>query len=185
VKGHHFPNLTLVGVVDGDMSFSSSDLRANENTFQLLTQVSGRAGREAKKGEVVIQTYNPDNSVMQAIKNNDREAFVKQELLDRENALMPPFAKLGALILSSRNKEVLEKFCYLLKQKMPIGIDGIQVYGPIDSPLSYLKNNYRKRFLIVVDKKIKIQDIIKKWLSMVIMPSSIKLKVDVDPYNFM
>ncbi len=185
VKGHHFPNLTLVGVVDGDMSFSSSDLRANENTFQLLTQVSGRAGREAKKGEVVIQTYNPDNSVMQAIKNNDRESFVKQELLDRENALMPPFAKLGALILSSRNKEVLEKFCYLLKQKMPIGIDGIQVYGPIDSPLSYLKNNYRKRFLIVVDKKIKIQDIIKKWLSMVIMPSSIKLKVDVDPYNFM
>ena len=98
---------------------------------------------------------------------------------------MPPFAKLGALILSSRNKIALEKFCYLLKQKMPVGIDGVQVYGPIDSPLSYLKNNYRKRFLIVVDKKIKIQDIIKKWLSMVIMPSSIKLKVDVDPYNFM
>ncbi len=185
VKGHHFPNLTLVGVVDGDMSFSSSDLRANENTFQLLTQVSGRAGRDVKKGRVVIQTYNPDNSVMQAIKNNDRDAFVEQELKDRKESLMPPFAKLGAIILSSRNKETLENFCYALKQKMPIGLDGVQAYGPIDSPLSYLKNNYRKRFLLVVDKKIHIQDILKKWLSMVKIPSTVKLKVDVDPYNFM
>ncbi len=185
VKGHHFPNLTLVGVVDGDMSFSSSDLRANENTFQLLTQVSGRAGRDVKKGNVLIQTYNPDNPVMQAIKNNDRDSFVSQELKDRQSALMPPFAKLGALILSSKNKLALENFCYLLKQKMPIGVDGVQSYGPIDSPLSYLKNNYRKRFLLVVDKKIHIQDVIKKWLSMVEIPSNIKLKVDIDPYNFM
>lgn len=185
VKGHHFPNLTLVGVVDGDMSFSSSDLRANENTFQLLTQVSGRAGRDVKKGNVVIQTYNPENSVMQAIKNNDREAFVKQELIDRQNAMMPPFSKLGALILSSKNKLALENVCAKLRQKMPVGLDNIQVYGPIDSPLSYLKNNYRKRFLLVVDRKIKIQDILKRWVSMVNIPSSVKLKVDIDPYNFM
>ena len=185
VKGHHFPNLTLVGVVDGDMSFSSSDLRANENTFQLLTQVSGRAGRDVKKGNVVIQTYNPENSVMQAIKNNDRESFVKQELIDRQNAMMPPFSKLGALILSSKNKLVLENVCAKLRQKMPVGLDNIQVYGPIDSPLSYLKNNYRKRFLLVVDRKIKIQDILKRWVSMVNIPSSVKLKVDIDPYNFM
>lgn len=185
VKGHHFPNLTLVGVVDGDMSFSSSDLRANENTFQLLTQVSGRAGRDVKKGNVVIQTYNPENSVMQAIKNNDREAFVKQELIDRQNAMMPPFSKLGALILSSKNKLALENVCAKLRQKMPVGLDNIQVYGPIDSPLSYLKNNYRKRFLLVVDRKIKIQDILKRWVSMVNIPSSVKLKIDIDPYNFM
>lgn len=185
VKGHHFPNLTLVGVVDGDMSFSSSDLRANENTFQLLTQVSGRAGRDVKKGNVVIQTYNPENSVMQAIKNNDREAFVKQELIDRQNAMMPPFSKLGALILSSKNKLALENVCAKLRQKMPVGLDNIQVYGPIDSPLSYLKNNYRKRFLLVVDRKVKIQDILKRWVSMVNIPSSVKLKVDIDPYNFM
>lgn len=185
VKGHHFPNLTLVGVVDGDMSFSSSDLRANENTFQLLTQVSGRAGRDVKKGNVVIQTYNPENSVMQAIKNNDREAFVKQELIDRQNAMMPPFSKLGALILSSKNKLVLENVCAKLRQKMPVGLDNIQVYGPIDSPLSYLKNNYRKRFLLVVDRKVRIQDILKRWVSMVNIPSSVKLKVDIDPYNFM
>lgn len=185
VKGHHFPNLTLVGVVDGDMSFSSSDLRANENTFQLLTQVSGRAGRDVKKGNVVIQTYNPENSVMQAIKNNDREAFVKQELIDRQNAMMPPFSKLGALILSSKNKLTLENVCAKLRQKMPVGLDNIQVYGPIDSPLSYLKNNYRKRFLLVVDRKVKIQDILKRWVSMVNIPSSVKLKVDIDPYNFM
>lgn len=185
VKGHHFPNLTLVGVVDGDMSFSSSDLRANENTFQLLTQVSGRAGRDVKKGNVVIQTYNPENSVMQAIKNNDRESFVKQELIDRQNAMMPPFSKLGALILSSKNKLVLENVCAKLRQKMPVGLDNIQVYGPIDSPLSYLKNNYRKRFLLVVDRKVRIQDILKRWVSMVNIPSSVKLKVDIDPYNFM
>ena len=134
---------------------------------------------------MVIQTYNPENSVMQAIKNNDREAFVKQELIDRQNAMMPPFSKLGALILSSKNKLALENVCAKLRQKMPVGLDNIQVYGPIDSPLSYLKNNYRKRFLLVVDRKIKIQDILKRWVSMVNIPSSVKLKVDIDPYNFM
>ena len=185
VKGHHFPNLTLVGVIDGDMSLSSSDLRANENTFQILTQVSGRAGRDIKEGKVIIQTYNPDNPVMQAIKNNDRDSFIKQELIDRQNLNMPPFSKLAAIILSSKNKENLEIICKHLQHKIPTNINDIMIYGPIDAPLSYIKNNYRKRFLIVINNKINIQNIITKWINMVEIPSNIKIKIDIDPYNFM
>ncbi len=185
VKGHHFPDLTLVGVVDGDMSFSGADLRANENTFQLLTQVSGRAGRGEKKGEVIIQTFNPDNPVMSAIVNNDRDSFVKEELKNRQIANMPPFSKLASVILSSKNKQVLDAFCFHLVKRAPLGIDGISCFGPIDAPLSFIKKNYRKRFLLIVNRNIKIQDIILKWFNFVNIPSSIKLKIDIDPYNFM
>ena len=167
------------------MSLSSSDLRANENTFQILTQVSGRAGRDIKEGKVIIQTYNPDNPVMQAIKNNDRDSFIKQELIDRQNLNMPPFSKLAAIILSSKNKENLEIICKCLQHKIPININDIMIYGPIDAPLSYIKNNYRKRFLIVINNKINIQNIITKWINMVKIPSNIKIRIDIDPYNFM
>ncbi len=185
VKGHHFPDLTLVGVVDGDMSFSGADLRANENTFQLLTQVSGRAGRGEKKGEVVIQTFNPDNPVMQAIAANDRETFFKEELENRKIAKMPPFSKLASIVLSCKNKEMLDSFCYALARRAPNNLDGVSCFGPIDAPIALLKKNHRKRFLLIVDRNIKIQEIIKKWFSFVNPPSSIKIKIDIDPYNFM
>ncbi|MGN0929546.1 MAG: primosomal protein N' [Alphaproteobacteria bacterium] len=185
VKGHHFPDLTLVGVVDGDMSFSGADLRANENTFQLLTQVSGRAGRGEKKGEVVIQTFNPDNPVMQAIAKNDRESFFKEELENRRISKMPPFSKLASVVLSAKNKQTLDTFCYHLSKCAPSNLDGVSCFGPIDAPIALLKKNYRKRFLLIVDKSIKIQDIIKKWFSFVNPPSSINIKIDIDPYNFM
>lgn len=185
VKGHHFPDLTLVGVVDGDMSFGGADLRANENTFQLLTQVSGRAGRGEKKGEVVIQTFNPDNPVMQAIKNNDRDSFFKEELANREIANMPPFSKLASIVLSAKNRDILNTFCYNLAKCAPNNLDGVSCFGPIDAPIALLKKNYRKRFLMIVDKNKKIQDIIKKWFSFVLVPSSVKIKIDIDPYNFM
>lgn len=185
VKGHHFPDLTLVGVVDGDMSFSGADLRANENTFQLLTQVSGRAGRGEKKGEVVIQTFNPDNPVMKAIAANDRETFFKEELENRKIAKMPPFSKLASIVLSCKNKEMLDSFCYALARRAPANLEGVSCFGPIDAPIALLKKNYRKRFLLIVDKNKKIQEIIKKWFSFVNPPSAIKIKIDIDPYNFM
>ena len=185
VKGHHFPNLTLVGVIDGDMSLSSSDLRANENTFQILTQVSGRAGRDCKKGQVFIQTYNPENPVMVAIKNNDRNSFIESELKDRKLLNMPPFSKLAAIILSSKNKTNLDIACELLRKQMPININNLTVYGPIDAPLSYIKNNYRKRFLMIADKKLNLQFIIKKWIENIKFPYNVVVKVDIDPYNFM
>lgn len=185
VKGHHFPDLTLVGVVDGDMSFSGADLRANENTFQLLTQVSGRAGRGEKKGEVVIQTFNPENPVMRAIAANDRESFFKEELENRKIAKMPPFSKLASIVLSCKNKETLNSFCNALSRCAPVNLDGVSCFGPIDAPIALLKKNHRKRFLLIVDRNIKIQEIIKKWFSFVNSPSSIKIKIDIDPYNFM
>ncbi len=185
VKGHHFPNLTLVGVIDGDMSLSSSDLRANENTFQILTQVSGRAGRDSKKGIVLIQTYNPDNPVMTAIKNNDRDSFIESELKDRKLLQMPPFSKLAAVILSSKNKINLDIACELLKKQIPTHINNLTIYGPIDAPLSYIKNTYRKRFLMIADKKLNLQFIIKKWKENIKFPYNVMVKIDIDPYNFM
>ena len=184
VKGHHFPNLTLVGVVDGDMGFSGSDLRANENTFQLLTQVSGRSGRGDKKGEVAIQTYNPDNPVMRAIKTGDRESFVRQELAERESVGMPPFSKLAAILVSAKDKPKLENFALALARAAPQGLDGVSCYGPIDAPLSVIKRSHRKRFLLVVKKGFRVQDIVKRWLAKVAIPPSIRLKIDIDPYNF-
>ncbi|MDR2098469.1 MAG: primosomal protein N' [Rickettsiales bacterium] len=185
VKGHHFPSLTLVGVVDGDMSFSSSDLRANENTFQILTQVSGRSGRGEKKGEVAIQTYNPDNPVMQAIKNNDRDSFVESELADRKAVGMPPFSKLAAVLASSKDKLALERFCGALARNLPVGLSGVQAFGPIDAPLAVINRNYRKRFLFIVAKTVRVQDILKRWLARIPAPSSVRVKIDIDPYNFM
>jgi primosomal protein N' (replication factor Y) len=185
VKGHHFPNLTLVGVIDGDMGFSSSDLRANENTFQLLTQVSGRSGRGTKKGEVAIQTYNPDNPVMLAIRAGDRESFVQQEIAERRNVGMPPFSKLAAILLSARDKTKLENFAAAMARKAPTGLDGVSCYGPMDAPLARIKRDWRKRFLLVAKKGVRVQDIVRRWLSMLEIPSSIKLKIDIDPYNFM
>jgi primosomal protein N' (replication factor Y) len=185
IKGHHFPNLTLVGVVDGDMSFAGGDLRANENTFQILTQVSGRSGRGEKKGEVLIQTYNPDNPVMRAIKNNDRDSFIEAELADRKAAGMPPFSKLAAVLVSSKDKERLAAFCSALAKNLPVGMAGVQAFGPIDAPLAMLNKSHRKRFLFIAAKSIRVQDIVKKWLSRVPLPSSVRVRVDIDPYNFM
>jgi primosomal protein N' (replication factor Y) len=184
-KGHHFPSITLVGVVDGDMSFASADLRANETSFQILTQVAGRSGRGERPGEVYIQTYNPDNPVMMAIVENDRDGFLKTELAERKKAGMPPFARLVSLLVQSRDREALDKYCALLGVKAPGSLKDVACYGPIDAPLQQIKKYYRKRFLLVAHGNVRPQGIVKKWLSMAPPPSSIRLKIDVDPYNFM
>ena len=185
-KGHHFPLLTLVGVVDGDMSFAGGDLRANENTFQILTQVSGRSGRAERPGEVVIQTYNPDNPVMKAFAAADRDGFLEGELSDRQAVGMPPFAKLASILIASSNQLALTEYAAALGRNAPISVEGLRCYGPIDAPLSKLNRQHRKRFLLVADKTLGLQSILNKWLSLAgPAPSSIKIKIDIDPYDFM
>ncbi len=185
-KGHHFPNLTLVVVVDGDMGIAGDDFRGAEKTFSMLHQVSGRAGRENKKGTVMIQTYNPEMVVMRHLKSGDKNAFIAAEMRNRRDAKMPPFAHLAALIISGKNKSKVENFCReILKSAPKDSLKKFRIMGPVDAPIAMLNGNYRKRFLVQSNLEISMQKLIRLWLGKIKIPNGIKLKIDIDPYNFM
>ena len=183
-KGHHFPALTLVGIVDADLGLMGSDLRAAEQTFQLLSQVSGRAGRGARKGTVYVQTLYPENAVLQALVNHDREKFMALEKHSRRLLKMPPFGKLAAVIVSGANQNAVEKVAVWLGQTAPRN-DYITTLGPAPAPIFMLRSKYRYRLLLKTDKNIKIQEVVKVWLSKVSIPSNVRVEVDIDPYSFM
>lgn len=183
-KGHHFPVLTLVGIVDADLGLMGSDLRASEQTFQLLSQVSGRAGRGDKKGVVYLQTLYPDNSVLKALIENDREQFLKLEKKSRQILKMPPYGKLAAIIVSGPNRELTEKVAIYLGQCAPNN-DFLTTLGPAPAPIHMLRSKYRYRLLLKTAKNIKIQDILKQWLAKVNIPNQVRVEVDIDPYSFM
>ncbi len=182
-KGHHFANLTLVGVIDADMGLAGGDLRASERTFQLLQQVMGRAGREAKKGQAILQSYNPDNLIIQALQQNKRDAFLTEEVQARKILKMPPFGKLASLIISGKNQQKTYQFVQSLVRHAPKET-GIEILGPVVAPLAKLKGKYRYRLLIKADKKIKVQNYLHLWLAPAIIPSSIDMRIDIDPYSF-
>ena len=182
-KGNHFPDLTLVGVIDADLGLEGGDLRAGENCFQLLHQVAGRAGRAEKLGSVYLQTYMPDNMIINALARSDRDMFFNVELQERETASMPPFGKLASLIISAKKEGLLDDFCYALAQKAP-SFDDIRILGPAPAPMAYLRGKHRRRFLIKAEKHVNIQRFIKEWLALFKVPSSIRLKIDIDPQSF-
>ena len=182
-KGHHFPALTLVGVVDADLGLSGGDLRAGERTFQLLQQVSGRAGRGEKPGRVFLQTYMPEQNVIRALAAGDRDAFLAAEGRERERAGMPPHGKLASLILQAQDEVKLDQFCRMLAQRAP-RYDDIRVLGPAPAPMAFLRGKHRRRFLIRSGRDINMQNYLAEWLSPIKTPSSIQLKVDIDPQNF-
>lgn len=183
-KGHHFPSLTLVGIVDADLGLMGSDLRASEQTFQLLSQVSGRAGRGEKKGTVYLQTLYPENAVLKALLENDREQFLKLEKKTRKMLKMPPFGKLAAVIVSGTNQEAAEKTAVWLGQTAPNN-EYVSTLGPAPAPIYMLRGKYRFRLLLKTAKNIKIQEVVKEWMKKVNVPSSVRVEVDVDPYSFM
>lgn len=183
-KGHHFPSLTLVGIVDADLGLMGSDLRASEQTFQLLAQVSGRAGRGEKKGTVYLQTLYPENEVLKALMTNDRSRFLDLEKQTRRILKMPPFGKLAAVIVSGANRETAEKTAILLGQTAP-NTDHISTLGPAPAPIWMLRGKYRYRLLLKTAKNIKIQDVVREWLQKINYPSSVRIEIDIDPYSFM
>jgi primosomal protein N' (replication factor Y) len=182
-KGHHFPFLTLVGVIDGDMGLSGGDLRAAEKTYQLLYQVGGRAGRTHLPGSVLIQTYCPEHPVMHAIKNYDQESFLSLETQSRQALDLPPFGKLAALIVAGKNAVATEQFVKLLGSKAPRHSD-LEILGPSPAPLHQLNQWHRWRFLVKAKKNLSPQKIITQWLKEIPTPSGIKVSVDIDPYSF-
>ncbi len=182
-KGHHFPKLTCVGVIDADLGLSGGDLRASERTFQLLHQVAGRAGRESQKGHVYLQTFNPESRVMQSLAADDRDAFLDVEAAQREAANMPPFTRLAGIIVSGRDEALVIEISKKLGQSAPHG-QGLQTLGPADAPMYRLRGKYRRRLLVRAEKTIDIQKAIRHWLSHIKIPTSVRVQVDVDPQSF-
>jgi len=183
-KGYHLSNLTLVGIIDADLGLASSDLRASENTFQLLQQVAGRSGREEKPGRAFIQTYYPDHPVILSLVNSDKEKFINIELSARERSELPPYGRLASITLSDINEEKLVKFCKELSSVIPIS-KKVKVLGPAPAPITKIRNRYRYKFLIKANKNVNIQEYIRQWFFDKKKPNSIRILIDIDPYNFL
>ncbi|HEY1559778.1 MAG TPA: primosomal protein N' [Caulobacteraceae bacterium] len=183
-KGHDFPNLTLVGVVDADLGLRGGDLRAAERTFQLLTQVSGRAGRRDRPGRALIQTWNPDHPVMQAFAAGDRNAFSELELAERRAAGLPPFSRLAAVIASGGDAAILDRFCRMMAEVAP-NAEGVDVFGPADAPLGLVRGQRRKRFLVRAERSVDLAAYMQAWRARVKPPGSVRLTIDIDPYSFL
>jgi len=182
-KGHHFPELTLVGIVDADLGLAGGDLRASEQTYQLLAQVAGRAGRGQKSGQVYMQTLYPDNAVLQALVAGDRNKFINLEKQTRQMLHLPPYGKLAALIVSGENAHLTEKTAIALGQTAPYG-EYVNALGPAPAPIFMLRNKYRYRLLLKTARHIKIQEIVRQWLQKVQIPSKVRVEIDIDPYSF-
>ena len=183
-KGHHFPQLTLVGVIDADLGLTGGDPRAGERTFQLLSQVAGRAGREALKGRVLLQSYMQEHPVMQAMAEGDRERFLAEERAGREASHLPPFGRLAALVISGPDFEQVEDTARALARRAP-RIDGVSILGPAPAPLATLRGRHRRRFLVKGGKDARLQPVLRGWLATVKPPSGVRIKVDIDPYSFL
>ncbi len=182
-KGYHFPQLTLVGVVDADLGLSGGEFRAAERTFQLLYQVAGRAGRGADLGRVVLQTYQPDRAVLEAMRSGDRDAFIAAESKDREVAEMPPYGRLVALIVSGRDEEDVERAAAGLARVAPRG-EGLSVLGPAPAPLALLRGRHRRRLLLRAKRDISVQGPVAEWIARAPIPKKVRVQIDVDPVSF-
>ena len=183
-KGHHFPMLTLVGVVDGDLGLGGGDLRAAERTYQLLHQVAGRAGREERPGRVLLQTYMPEQPVMEALAAGDRDRFLEAEAASRRAAHLPPFGRLAALIVSANDAENADFAARALARAAP-HLPGVVVLGPAPAPLAVLRGRHRRRLLMQAERGVNVQAVLREWLGRVKIAGSVRLQVDVDPYSFL
>ena len=183
-KGYHFPLLTLVGVVDADLGLAGGDLRAAERTYQLLSQVSGRAGRAERPGSVLLQTHDPDQAVMAALIAGDREGFLRVEAEGRQRFGLPPYGKLVALIVSGPKSEAVNAVSMALRDTAP-ALENVRILGPSDAPLAVLRGRHRRRFLIKAPRNAKIQSVVGDWIARIKIPANVRVAVDVDPYSFL
>jgi primosomal protein N' (replication factor Y) (superfamily II helicase) len=183
-KGHHFPLLTLVGVVDADLGLAGGDLRAAERTYQLLHQVAGRAGRAERPGRVLLQTYMPEHPVMRALAQGGRDDFLGREAEERMAAGMPPFGRLAALIVSGEDEGQVEAAARALGRAAPRS-DDVQVLGPAKAPLALLRGRHRRRLLLKARRSVPVQSLVADWLGRVPIPGTVRVQVDIDPYSFL
>jgi primosomal protein N' (replication factor Y) (superfamily II helicase) len=183
-KGYHFPNLTLVGVVDADLGLAGGDLRAAERSFQQIQQVAGRAGRGDKPGRVLIQTHDPEAPVIAALVSGDAPGFYAAETEARREAAMPPFGRLAAIIVSAEDATEADTVARRIGHAAP-EVEGMAVFGPAPAPLAMLRGRHRQRLLVHARRSLDVQDVIRDWLAGVEWSAKVRVSVDVDPYNFL
>jgi primosomal protein N' (replication factor Y) (superfamily II helicase) len=183
-KGYHFPNLTLVGVVDADLGLAGGDLRAAERSFQQIQQVAGRAGRGDKPGRVLVQTHDPEAPVIAALVSGDAPGFYAAETDSRREAAMPPFGRLAAIVVSAEDSSEAEAVARRIGNAAP-QVDGMAVFGPAPAPLAMLRGRHRQRLLVHARRSLDVQDVIRDWLAEVDWSSKVRVSVDVDPYSFL
>jgi primosomal protein N' (replication factor Y) len=182
-KGFHFPELTLVGVVDADLGLEGGDLRAAERSYQQIAQVAGRAGRGAKPGEVLIQTRHPTAPVIAALAAGDRDAFYEAETEARRHAGAPPFGRWAAIIVSSEDEAEAKEAARALGGARP-NVADIAILGPAPAPLSLLRGRYRYRLLVNARRSAELQQVLREWLGGLNFPRGVRIGIDVDPYSF-
>jgi len=184
-KGHNFPNLTLVGVIDADLGLQGSDLRAAERTFQLMRQVAGRAGRAEKPGTAMLQTYQPEHRVIRSILEGDEEGFWRAEAAEREKAGVPPYGRMAGIIVSGPDlAQVFDLANHLARMDGPLRSVGAQVFGPAPAPIARVRGRHRVRMLVKADKSVALQGALSRWIAQVRIKGDLRLAVDVDPQSF-
>ncbi|WP_298972143.1 primosomal protein N' [uncultured Roseobacter sp.] len=184
-KGHNFPKLTLVGVIDADLGLQGSDLRAAERTFQLMRQVAGRAGRAEKPGTALLQTYQPEHPVIRAILAGDEDRFWAAEAREREVAGVPPYGRMAGIILSGPDvARVFDAGNQLARQDGPLRAIGAQVFGPAPAPIARVRGRHRVRLLVKAEKTAPLQDALARWVGQLRIKGDLRLAVDIDPQSF-
>jgi primosomal protein N' (replication factor Y) len=183
-KGYHFPNLTLVGVVDADLGLAGGDLRAAERSFQQIQQVAGRAGRGDKPGRVLVQTHDPEAPVIAALVSGDVPGFYAAETEARRDAAMPPFGRLAAIVVSAEDSSQANSVARRIGHAAP-RVDGMAVFGPAPAPLAMLRGRHRQRLLVHAARNLDVQDVIRDWLAGIEWSPKVRVSVDVDPYSFL
>ncbi len=184
-KGHNFPKLTLVGVIDADLGLQGSDLRAAERTFQLMRQVAGRAGRVEAQGVALLQTFQPEHPVIRAILSGDEEGFWRAEAAEREAAGVPPYGRMAGIILSGPDvAQVFDAGNLLARNDAPLRQVGAQVFGPAPAPIARIRGRHRVRLLVKAPKGVALQQALAKWVAQVRIKGDLRLAVDIDPQSF-
>ena len=185
-KGHNFPLLTLVGVIDADLGLQGSDLRAAERTFQLMRQVAGRAGRAERKGVALLQTFQPEHPVIRAILGGDEEAFWRAEAEERRAAGVPPYGRMAGIILSSPDvAQIFDIGGELARRDGPLHRIGAQVFGPAPAPIARVRGRHRVRLLVKAGKTAPLQQALAEWVAQVKLPANVRLAIDIDPQSFL
>ena len=183
-KGHHFPKLNLVGIVDADLGLGNGDPRAAERTFQLLHQVVGRAGREEGRGVGYLQTHQPEHPVMKALISGDREAFYSNEIEQRERTGYPPFGRLASLVITANERHAAEAYGRTLAARAPKD-EQVRVLGPAEAPIAVVRGRHRFRVLVKSPRAFDLSAYLREWLGRAPKPrGNVRLEVDVDPQSF-
>lgn len=183
-KGHNFPGLTLVGVIDADLSLSGGDPRAGERTYQMLSQVAGRAGRADKPGRALIQTHYPDNEALQALVSGDRDAFIAAESEGRAAMGAPPFGRMAALHLMAQSDDAVDSAAKIVSDAL-FAAEGIEVWGPAPPPIAMVRGWRRRRFIIQAQRGIDLSSFMAAWRAAFRVPASVRVTIDIDPYSFL